>query len=86
MDLLVDLWRDQEATVFFVTHSIEEAVYLGERVYILSTSPGTILSEIDVPSPDKPAREMQREPGFVDTVFDIRETIEKLESENRTEG
>ena len=78
-DLLVDLWRDQEATVFFVTHSIEEAVYLGQHVYILSPSPGTILSEIDVPPPDKPAREMQREPRFVETVFEIRETIEQLE-------
>ena len=85
-DLLVDLWRDQEATVFFVTHSIEEAVYLGQRIYILSTSPGSILSDIEVPSPDKPAREMQREPQFVDTVFEIRETIEKLESERQTEG
>ena len=41
-DLLVSLWRAVEATVFFVTHSIEEAVYLGDRVYVLSSSPGTL--------------------------------------------
>ncbi len=35
-DLLVGLWRDLEATVFFITHSVEEAVYLGDRVYIIS--------------------------------------------------
>jgi len=79
-DLLVGLWREQQATVFFVTHSIEEAVYLGDRVYILSNSPGTILREIPVPPPDRPAREMQRDPAFLDTVFMIRETIEELEA------
>lgn len=83
-DLLIKLWREEEATVFFVTHSIEEAVYLGQRIYILSNSPGTILEDIEVPHPDLPAREMQREPGFVDTVFQIRETIETLEAANES--
>ena len=45
-DLLLGLWREVEATVFFVTHSIEEAVFLGDRVYIMSNSPGTILEEL----------------------------------------
>ena len=39
-DLLVELWREAQATVFFVTHSIEEAVYLGDRVYVFSSAPG----------------------------------------------
>ena len=84
-DLLVGLWRELQATVFFVTHSIEEAVYLGERIFILSNSPGTILRRVDVPWPDRPAREMQREPTFVETVFDIRETIEALEADHEQE-
>ncbi len=54
-DLLISLWRDLEATVFFVTHSIEEAVYLGDRVFVMSSPPGTILRELDVPPPDRPA-------------------------------
>lgn len=78
-DLLVSLWRDQEATVFFVTHSVEEAVYLGDRVYILSSSPGRLIREMDVPAPDRPARVMQREPEFNRIVFEIRDIIEKLE-------
>jgi ABC-type nitrate/sulfonate/bicarbonate transport system ATPase subunit len=49
--LLVDLWREAQATVFFVTHSIEEAVYLGDRVYVFSSAPGTILREMEVPPP-----------------------------------
>ncbi|MEO8028406.1 MAG: ATP-binding cassette domain-containing protein, partial [Bryobacteraceae bacterium] len=80
-DLLVKLWREQEATVFFVTHSVEEAVFLGDRLYILSTAPGTIIKEMEVPSPDRPAREMQRETEFNEVVFGIRDIVEKLEAQ-----
>ena len=45
-DLMLELWRTTQATVFFVTHSIEEAVFLGDRIYVLSNSPGTILHEL----------------------------------------
>ena len=74
-DLLVELWRKVQATVFFVTHSIEEAVYLGDRVYVLSSSPGTLAREIEVEPPDRPAAEMQREQKFQDTVYHIRDLI-----------
>ena len=79
-DLLVSLWREQEATVFFVTHSVEEAVYLGDRVYILSRAPGTIIKEMELPGPVRPAREMQRETEFNKIVFGIRDIVEKLEA------
>jgi NitT/TauT family transport system ATP-binding protein len=82
-DLLVSLWRELEATVFFVTHSIEEAVFLGDRIYVLSTSPGTILREVAVPPPDRPAREMQKEQQFLEHVFEIRDLIETLEASQR---
>lgn len=82
-DLLVELWREMQATVFFVTHSIEEAVYLGDRIYLMRSSPGTLLRELEAPPPDRPAREMQRDPGFMDLVFDIRDSIERLEPSTR---
>jgi len=82
-DLLVSLSREAQATVFFVTHSIEEAVYLGDRTYIFSTAPGTILREMDVPPPDFPARDMQRRPEFMEKVFEIRDIVEKLESSTK---
>jgi NitT/TauT family transport system ATP-binding protein len=82
-ELLVKLWKEAEATVFFVTHSIEEAVYLGDRVYVFSSSPGTILREIVVPKPDRPPKEMQREKAFIDLVADIRDTIDTLRTSTR---
>ena len=84
-DLLIALWHDVEATVFFITHSIDEAVYLGDRVYLLTRSPGTIHREVDVPAPDRPAMEMQRDPEFQQVVYDMREYIDKMEREAEAE-
>ncbi len=81
--LLVDLWREAQATVFFVTHSIEEAVYLGDRVYVFSSSPGTILREMKMPPSDRPPKEMQRERAFVERVFEIRDIIDNLATSTR---
>ncbi len=78
-DLLVSLWKEIEATVFFVTHSITEAVYLGDRCFIFSNSPGTLLKQMPVPRPDRPAGEMQRDKEFQETVFQIRDMVEGLE-------
>jgi NitT/TauT family transport system ATP-binding protein len=78
-DQLVALWREVQATVFFVTHSIEEAVFLSDRVYVMSNAPGTILREIVVEPPDRPARLMQREVRFQETVAYIRDLISELE-------
>jgi NitT/TauT family transport system ATP-binding protein len=77
-DLIVGLWRELNATVFLVTHSIEEAVYLGDRVYVMSAGPGRLLKEVKVPPPDRPARIMQREKEFLDVVFELRDLIERL--------
>jgi NitT/TauT family transport system ATP-binding protein len=79
-DLLVSLWREQQATVFFITHSIEEAVYLGDRVLIMSRAPGTILHELPMPPPDRPAREMHRDPAFIEVVNRVRDIVEELEA------
>jgi NitT/TauT family transport system ATP-binding protein len=82
-DMLVSLSREAQATVFFVTHSIEEAVYLGDRTYVFSSAPGTILKELAVPPPDFPAKHLQRQPEFMEIVFGIRDLVESLESSTR---
>ena len=82
-DMLVSLSREAQATVFFITHSIEEAVYLGDRTFVFSSAPGTILKEMTVPPPDFPAKEMQRQPEFMKIVYEIRDMMETLESSTR---
>jgi NitT/TauT family transport system ATP-binding protein len=82
-DLLLALWKEAEATVFFVTHSIEEAVFLADRIYIMSNSPGTILKELKVEPSDRPSKEMQKETRFQETVYYIRDLISQLEESRR---
>jgi NitT/TauT family transport system ATP-binding protein len=82
-DNLVALWREQSPTIFFITHSIEEAVFLGDHILLFSNSPGTVLKTIRVPPPDRPSIEMQRDPKFQEVVNEIRDVIDRLESSNR---
>ncbi len=81
-DLLVGLWRELQATVFFVTHDVAEAVFLADHLLILSNSPGTILQQEPVPPPDRPAREMRHEPAFQRRVLEISTLLEELEDKN----
>jgi len=85
-DLLISLWREVQATVFFITHSIEEAVFLGDRAYVMSNSPGTILEELTLQLSDRPAKEMQRDPRFQETVYHLRDFIDQLEMRSRKSG
>lgn len=82
-DTLVELAREVQATVFLVTHSIEEAVYVSDQLFIFSNAPGTILRQMAAPAPESPARVMQREESFLDLVFEVRDLIETLESSTR---
>ena len=45
---LLDVWRETDKTVLFVTHDVEEAVTLADRVVVLSAAPGTVLDVVDV--------------------------------------
>src|SRR5258706_11237576 len=82
-ELLVNLWKEAQATVFFVTHSIEEAIYLGDRVYVFSSSPGTSIREMAVPPPTHPPKEMLREKAFVERVCEIRDVMDNLATSTR---
>jgi len=79
-DLLVRLWREVEATVLFVTHSVEEAVYLGDRVFVMATTPGRIVEDLRLPAASAPAREIQSQPWFHENVRALHEQIERIES------
>ena len=65
--LTIDLWHDIHATCFIITHSISEAVYLGDRVWIFTKGPGTIAVEIKdliPPSQGVDPLEIQERPEF----------------------
>ena len=82
-DLLVRLWREVQATVLFVTHSVEEAVYLGDRVFVMATTPGRIAEEIRLPAASAPARETQSQPWFHEQVQALHARMQRIEAEAR---
>ena len=50
---LLHYWYDQRKTVLFVTHNVEEAVYMAQRVVLMSARPGVIKEIVDVPLPEE---------------------------------
>jgi NitT/TauT family transport system ATP-binding protein len=52
-DLVRGLWRERGITILFVTHDIDEAVYLGQRVIVLSASPTVVKEELKIDLPDE---------------------------------
>ena len=62
---LLRIWEQEKKTVLFVTHSIDEAVYLADRIVVLSGCPGCVREIIPVPLPRPRSLEIKDEPDFV---------------------
>jgi NitT/TauT family transport system ATP-binding protein len=62
-------------TILFVTHHIDEAVLLADRVVIFSAAPGRVLEEVTVPAPRPRSPAFRRDGRFVETAAHIRETL-----------
>ena len=59
------VWRDTGTTVLMVTHDVEEAVFLGERVIVLSNNPGRVVAETEVDLPRDRELTLKRAPEFL---------------------
>jgi len=76
-ELLLELWKEQEATVFLVTHSVEEAVYLGDRVFVMASKPGRLVEILKVPRPSEPPEESRRKPWFINFCQGLLRRLEE---------
>jgi NitT/TauT family transport system ATP-binding protein len=65
-ELLIQLWNEKEETVLLVTHSVEEAVYLGDRVFLMAANPGRLVEILKVPRPAEPPEVSRRKPWFIE--------------------
>jgi NitT/TauT family transport system ATP-binding protein len=72
---LRDLWKKAATTVVFVTHNIEEAVYLAEKVIVLGHRPGKIVRTETIELPDPRSRLSE---AFTDYLVSLRQTFESL--------
>ena len=82
-ELLVQLWKEQQSTVFIVTHSVEEAIYLGDRLLRMAAKPGRLVEMLKLPRPDVPPDLMRKEPWF--SVL-TQELLRRLETDAPASG
>ena len=76
-ELLVALWVESEATVFFVTHSVEEAIYLGDRIYRMGSAPGRLIEILgQFERPTDPPEIFRRRPSFASMTRDLLGRLE----------
>src|SRR3954463_2372807 len=74
---LLNIWERDRKTVLFVTHSVDEAVFLSDRVVVLTRAPGRIKAIVDIELP-RPRRraELLLDPRYQKTVVDIERLID----------
>jgi NitT/TauT family transport system ATP-binding protein len=77
-DLTRAVWRRRAATILFVTHDIDEAVYMGQRVIILSASPTRVLEDLAIDLPDERDQLATRSsPRFAELRARVYEQIQR---------
>jgi NitT/TauT family transport system ATP-binding protein len=72
---LLRIWEKTGKTVVFVTHNIGEAVFLSDRIFVMTPRPGRLegIVEVDLPRPRK--TELMRQPRYAELVFEIRRML-----------
>ena len=89
-DELLELWQADRRTVLFITHSLEEAVLLGDRVLVMSARPGKIIADIEIPF-ERPRRaEVRESPEFASVTAQLwrllRDEVEKTRGKSPNES
>lgn len=73
---LLRIWRQTDKTVLFVTHNIQEAVFLSDRVCVLSPHPGRLSAVVDIDLPRPRTLEMKETQHFNELVAKVRNSFE----------
>ncbi|MBA2451339.1 MAG: ABC transporter ATP-binding protein [Chloroflexi bacterium] len=74
---LLALWDELRPTVLFITHDIDEALFLSDRVYVLSPRPGRVVLEVDVPLPRPRSYHTLTQPAFGALKATLLETLKE---------
>ena len=72
---LIQLWRQTEKTIVFVTHSIPEAVFLSTKIVVMSPRPGRIIDVIDCDFPADRTLDIRETPEFLEVAHRVREGL-----------
>jgi NitT/TauT family transport system ATP-binding protein len=63
-ELLLRIWDESASTILFVTHDVEEAIYLADRIFIMSSRPGTIVEDLPMPFSRPRSPDVRQKPEF----------------------
>jgi len=74
-EILTNMWQQLQLSVLFITHDIEEAIFLSEKVYVMTSRPGRIKAEIPIPLPRPRTPEMMSSPTFHALVRQLKSLI-----------
>jgi NitT/TauT family transport system ATP-binding protein len=74
-EILTNMWQQLQLSVLFITHDIEEAIFLSEKVYVMTARPGRIKAEIPIPLPRPRTPEMTASPTFQALVRQLKALI-----------
>ncbi|GHE66425.1 ABC transporter ATP-binding protein [Camelimonas fluminis] len=74
-EILTNMWQRFRISVLFITHDIDESVFLSDRIYVMTSRPGRIKAEITVPLPRPRTAAMTQTPAFVDLVNRLKTLI-----------
>ncbi|MGL5074890.1 MAG: ABC transporter ATP-binding protein [Waterburya sp.] len=75
---LLEIWDKTKCTILMITHDVREAVFLSQRIYVLSTQPGTIEQEYQINLPGDRDYHIKRQPAFhqqADKIIDLLRNI-----------
>jgi ABC-type nitrate/sulfonate/bicarbonate transport system ATPase subunit len=78
---LLGLWEHERKTVLFVTHSMEEAVVLSDRIVLMSARPGRVAEIIDVDIPRPRPADMESSPRFTEIKLHLWEALRGMQNE-----
>ncbi len=73
---LLKIWRKTNKTIIFVTHNIQESVFLSDKVCVLSPHPGRLSAVVDITLPRPRTMEMKSTPEFTELVAKVRNSFE----------
>jgi len=79
---MLEVWQRTGTTILMITHDVEEAIFLSQRIYVLSSQPGTVKQEIKIKLPKESTEEIKDHPIFRKYKYEVMNFLRNLQKRN----